>query len=187
MAKMKWGSDIDWRGLNDEEYEEGQDYDDYEGEIPPSNTVLRGVIKKVWIAETRNDDPMLKVLFEARGNTGAKKQYDGCPIWDQVLFSMPQVKFRWQPFFDAVGFTLADLKNKTLVGDEDDNIGLPVLKIGTIVFNNEKKPVEVSIKTKREKYEGNEQARVQRWIPARPIEDDDEEDWDEDDVEETPF
>lgn len=187
MARMKWGNDIDWRGLQNEEYEESEDFESYEGPVPPSNTLLRGVIKKAWIADTANEDPMIKVLFEAQGNDGEKKKYNGCPIWDNILFSMPQVKFRWQPFFDAIGITLADLKNKTLVGDSDDNVGTPILKIGAVAFNNDKKPVEISVKTKREEYKGETQVRVGRWVAAKPEDPDDDEDWDDEEDDDTPF
>src|SRR3954464_3491082 len=100
MPKMKWDGDIDWRGLNEAEYSE-DDFADYDGPLPPSNTILSGNVKKVWATESSNGDPMLKVLFEAAGNKGDRKMYDGWSGWENVLFSMPQVKFKWQPFFDA--------------------------------------------------------------------------------------
>lgn len=174
MAKMRWGNDIDWRGLSDAEYSE-DDFVEYDGEIPPAGTILRGTIKKVWATESSNGDPMLKVLFEAEGNTGDRKEYNGLGIWDNVLFTMPQVKFKWQPFLDALLITLADLKNKTMAGDETDR-GTELLRIGTVKF-----PVAIRVKTEREKYEGELRAKARRWLPVAEESDDEDDDFEEDD------
>lgn len=174
MAKMRWGNDIPWKTLNDAEYEEGEDFTEYDGEVPPANTLLRGVIKKVWATESSKGDPMLKVLFEASGNEDGRDEYNGCPVWDYVSFTLPQVKFKWQPFFDVIGFTLADLKNKCQAG-EDDSIGTQILQIGSVKF-----PAAARIKTKREKYEGEWTAKVGRWLPAEDVEDDDDDTEDDD-------
>lgn len=184
MPKMKWDNDIDWRGLNDAEYSE-DDFEEYDGPLPPSNVILSGFVKKVWATESANGDAMLKVLFEASGNNGDRKVYDGWGGWDNVLFSLPQVKFRWQPFFNALGVTLADLKNKTVVGEEE-NQGDRILRIGTVKFD-EKTGVPARVKIKREKYEGETVARIGKWLPAADedgdVDDDfsDDEDGDEDD------
>lgn len=186
MPKMKWGSDVDWKGLNEAEYSE-DDFNDYDGPVPPKNIILAGKIKKAWAMETANGDPAIKVLFEASGNVGERKEYDGCPFWDMILFSMPQVKFKWQPFFDAIGITLADVKNKTLTDAEEDNVGTPILKIGTVKFDGGN--VAVRIKTNREKWEGEWQPRVGKFLPpadASDEEDDDEFD-DDEDGEDDPF
>lgn len=181
MAKMRWGNDIDWRGLNEAEYSEDE-FEEYDGPLPPANVILSGFVKKIWATESSNGDAMLKVLFEADGNTGDRKVYNGWGGWDNVLLSMPQVKFRWQPFFDAMGFTLADLKNKT-VTDGDDNQGDIITRIGRVKFDGK---VPARVKIKRERYEGEPQARIGKWLPAAEDADteddfDDAEDGDEDD------
>lgn len=182
---MKWDKGINWRELNDAEYDDSE-MDDYDGPVPPSNKVLAGELKKAWVTETANGDPMIKTLFVADGNTGDRKQYNGCPIWDQVLFTMPQVKFKWQPWLDALGITLADVKNKTIIGDEETT-GDRIEKIGTVSFA---KPIPIRVKTQKERSEEyGEQARVGRWLPpadTAPDEDDDDFEEDEDD-EDQPF
>lgn len=186
MAKMRWNKDIDWRGLNDAEYSEDE-FDDYDGPLPPSNLILSGRVKKIWGTESSNGDAMLKVLFEADGNTGERKVYNGWGGWDNVLFSLPQVKFRWQPFFDAIGVSLADVKNKTMT-DGEDNQGDVITKIGSVKFDG-KGPL-ARVKIKREKYEGETQAKVGKWLPpADAITDEDDfEDAEEDgDDEDDPF
>ena len=187
MARMKWGSDINWRDLDSAEYDESQEFEDYEGPVPPSNKLLSGDVKKIWATESAKGDPMLKVLFVAAGNTGNKKQFNGCPIWDNVLFTMPQVKFRWDPFLRAFGLTLADLKNKTVVGDEETN-GAVVRKIGSVSFE---KLVPARIRTQKENSEDyGEQCRVGRWLPAKDADEDidaDDEYEDDDETEADPF
>jgi hypothetical protein len=179
MAKMRWGTDIDWDSLEEEEYSEDE-FDDYDGPVPPSNAILRGYIKKIWGTESSNGDAMLKVLFIADGNEGDRKVYDGWPGWDNVLFSLPQVKFRWQPFFDAIGVTLADLKSRTVVGEEE-NQGDLITRIGKVRFDG-RSPVEVRVKTKREKYEGETQCRIAKFLPAADVAaDEDDEDGDDGD------
>jgi len=177
MAKMRWGSDIDWEGLEDEEYTEDE-FEDYDGPLPPGNTILNGYIKKAWATESQAGDAMLKVLFIADGNEGERKAYDGWPGWDNVLFSMPQVKFRWQPFLDAIGVKLSDLKSRTVIGDEE-NQGDVITKIGAVRFDG-KTPVEARIKTKREKFEGETVCRIAKWLPPADAELDDGADEDDD-------
>lgn len=181
MAKHRWGNDIDWRELDDAEYSEDE-FDEYDGPLPPSNVILSGYVKKIWATETSNGDPCLLVLFEADDNTGDRKVYNGWGGFDNVLFTMPQVKFRWQPFFNAVGISLADVKNRT-VTDGDDNQGAIITRIGTVKFDGK---VPARVKIKREKYEGETQARIGKWLPpADAVDDEDDfEDGDADDADE---
>lgn len=180
MARMKWGTDIDWKGLNDEEYSDDGDFDEYDGEFPPKGTLLKGDITKVWLADSQSsDNTMFKVLFVADGNEGDKEEYNGCPIWDNVVFTSPGAKFRWQPFFDALGVTLKSVKGGTIVGEED-NVGTVVDSIGSVKF-----PAPVMVKTDIEKkgeYKG--QVRVGKWLP--PVDSDVEDDEDFEDGDE-PF
>jgi hypothetical protein len=183
MARMKFNAkEVNFRELNDAEYDPDAAYDEYDGPIPPKGTILRGGIKKLWVTQTQNGDWMFKALFEAANNTGERKQYNGCPIWDNVLWSMPQVKFRWQPFLDALGVTLKDIQAKLMVEDDEDNVGTPVIKLGNVRFN---KTVPVTVKTGREKYEGEWVVRVAKWLPASEVDedDDDADEWEDDDAE----
>jgi hypothetical protein len=177
MAKMKWGNDVDWKGLNEAEYSDG-DFADYTGEDPPKGTMLSGEVKKVWLAESANGNMMFKVVFEASGNVGAEKEYNGWGCWDNIVFTVPAAKFHWQPFFDALGITLKDVKLKTIVGEEDST-GTVVDSIGGVEF-----PAPIQVQTTVEKkgeYKG--EARIGKWLPA----DDAELEDDEEDDEEDPF
>jgi hypothetical protein len=184
MPKMKWGdAEPDWDELDDAEYEEG-DFDRYEGPVPPNNTVLSGVIKKIWGAESQAGNSMFKVLFEAEGNSGDKKKFNGCPIWDNVVWT-PQTKFRWQPWLDAVGLTLKDVRQKTITAEDDDNVGKPIMRIGKIKFTE---GVDVRVVTKRESYNGEPQARIQEWLAPKDADTDEDDDEDDDgDEDDAPF
>jgi hypothetical protein len=185
MPRMKWNEDTEWREMNDAEYEEYEEFEEYDGPLPPNNLILSGYIKKIWATESQAGNDMLKVVFEADGNTGERKVYNGWGGWDNVTLT-PGTKFRWQPFFDVLGVTLADVKNKTVVDDEDDNNGAHVLRIGKVKLDGVKVPAR--IKVKREKYEGEWQAKVGKWLPpaenADPTDDDDAE---LDDLDDNPF
>lgn len=178
MAKMKWDNDIDWRGLHEEEYDEsGEDFEPYDGPIPPKGTILRGVVKKVWATSSQAGDSMFKALFVAEGNEGNKAKYDGLPIWDNVNWTLPQCKFMWQPFFNTLNVTLKDVKLKTQIEDDDDNVGTPVTRIGQAKF-----PYPTRIVTDRETYEGEPRARVKKYIPLDEDELVDDDELDDDDV-----
>jgi hypothetical protein len=181
MAKMKWGSDVNWRELNNAEYtEDDGGFEAYDGPMPPANTVLEGNIEKMWATESSTGNKMIKVLFVANENAGEKKKYNGCQIWENVLFSLPQMKWKWQPWLDALGISLRDLKDKTLVEDEESNQGYQVIRIGTVKFA---KPFPVRVKTKLERDpEYGTQVRAGKFLPPA-VEDDDDEDYDDSDDE----
>ncbi len=183
MAKLRWGSlgDPDFEAMDEQEYEETEDYPEYTGPMPPKNTLLNGVIKKVWATESSKGSAMLKVFFEATGNSGEKKKYDGLPVWDNVVL-VPQAKFHWQTFLDALGLTLKVMKAKTVISDEDESAGTPVTQIGKVKF-----PAKVSIISGKEKYEGEFQARVTKYVPYVGADDVDEEDEEDDDDDDPPF
>ncbi len=88
------------------------------------------------------------------------------------------MKFKWQPWLDANGISLRDIKAKTITGEEESQ-GDVVDKIGNAVF-----PAPARILTDVEKkgeYKG--QPRVGKWLAA--AEDDVKDDDYEDDDEET--
>lgn len=173
MPKLKLSkNDFDVKELDVEWSED--DFEDYDGEQPPTGTVLRGVIKKIWWTYTQADEtPMLKVLWTAKGNKGDLAEYNGLPIWDNIVFS-PKAAFRYGPFLQAVGITLNDVYSKTFVADEDDNVGAPVEKIGSLVPGD----ADVTVVTKRRKWQGEWQVNVSKYLSAdeADTEDDDDED-----------
>lgn len=185
MPKMKWGdNEPDWDELDDAEYNEG-DFPRYDGPIPPKNTILTGVIKKVWATESQAGNKMFKVIWEAEGNSGDKKKYNGLSIWENVVWT-PQTKFRWQPWLDALGLTLRDVRSKTITAEDEDNVGLPVLRINKLKFTGD--GVDIRIVTDTDTYNGEKRAKVGEWLmPSDDTGDSDEDDDMDEDDEDAPF
>jgi hypothetical protein len=175
MAKMKWDNDIPWKDLHDEEFDE-DDRQDYDGPIPPRNTLLKGNIDKMWLRESEAGNQMFLVLFVADGNDGEKKQYNGFSAFESVVFTSPKAKFKWQPWLDTFGITLKDIKLKTDVDEDDESdIGIPVNRVGALRL-----PAACQIITDLERkgeYKGD--ARIKKWLPAAGDEEEGE-DYEED-------
>lgn len=167
MPKMKWGDDFDEDALDDEEYDPDSEggFEPYDGPIPPKDKILKGEIKKVWALMSGSGNPMFKVIFEAKGNTGELAEYNGLPIWDNVVW-VPQNKWRWQPWLEAVGIpNAATVKRATVTATDDDNVGSPVMKVGKVSFAN---PVPVRVLTgKPDSYNDEPKATVGKWLPAK--------------------
>lgn len=181
MPKLKVMDDeLDIDELEEAEYTEG-DFESYEGEQPPKNTVLSGFVKKIWWCMTSNEDRMFKVLWVADGNTGDEEQYDGLPIWENLAL-ITSAKFKWKPFIDQMGFTLRDIKTKLFVAADDDNIGAPITKIGSWEPGSDESYCRVV--TSRERYDGEWRTHVGKWLDWEEPEADDEDEADEEPEEE---
>jgi hypothetical protein len=171
----------------DEEELEGaewseDEYSSYDGPEPPARIVLRGFVKKMWITEARSSkNDMLVVLFEAKDNVGDRAQYDGWATWDHLVLQA-NTKFRWQPFLNATGLTLQDIKKKMYVGEDEENNGLPIEKIGTWVPGEQNDAAWLMAVTKREFYDGESRGKVAKYLEWE----DPEEDEDEPESEPTP-
>lgn len=182
MPRLKVDDDeLDIEELEEAEYEES-DYEPYSGPQPPKGTILYGYIKKIWWTYNSNDVRMLVVIFEATEESG---KYKGLGVWDRITLSTA-AKFRWQPFLDAAGITLQDIKRKMIVEKDDENQGRPVNKIGALEIGDEEKAA-IRIVTKRDRYNDDWETKVDKWLPwedPQDEDDEDDEDFDEDDVEE---
>lgn len=181
MPRLKVDDDeLDIEELEEAEYEES-DYEPYSGPQPPKGTILYGYVKKIWWTYNSNDVRMFVVIFEATDESG---KYKGLGVWDRITLSTA-AKFRWQPFLDAMGITLQDIKKKMIVERDDENQGRPVTKIGSFVIGDEEKAA-IRIITKKERYNDEWETKVDKWLPWEDPHDDDEEDedFDEDDIEE---
>jgi hypothetical protein len=170
-------TDFDLEELEEAEYSKGT-YTSYDGEVPPNGTIIGGKVKKMWWTRTQNDEPMLKLLFEA---DDSDEEYEGLPVWEYMALTVP-AKFKWQPFIDHFGITLREVKTKVDVEDDDDpRMGAPIIKIGTWEVDSDDSFARVVIK--RERYNGQWQARIGEWLPYDADEPDDEP---EDEPEERP-
>lgn len=184
MPRLKFDEDELDDSLDDLEYDDTQ-IQRYDGEQPPKGTYLRGYVKSLWMTETKAGDRMLKVLFIADGNEGKEEQYEGLPVWENLALTAG-AKFKWGPFFSHFGLTIRLLKTKTIVAAEDDNIGAPITKIGTVFAPGEdSESARCAIITSREKYNDDWQTHVAEWLDdEEPIDEDEDEDEEDEEVDE---
>jgi hypothetical protein len=73
------------------------------------------IISAFWIYSD-DDDPAIELHL---------LENDGRELWD-VIVLIPSMKYRWEPFLDAIGITLKDVKNETYV-----NPGYRIQRIGS--------------------------------------------------------
>jgi hypothetical protein len=162
-------SDIDVKLLEETEYDDTE-FSSYEGDIPPENTVLTGYVNKMWWLRTAKkpdgtgEDPMIKVLWIAAENEGDLEQYNGLPIWENLVLT-PGAKFRWGPFLDVFGFTINNIVKSTIVAAEEDNQGSPIEKVGAFVPGEESDAAWSRVLTKRRRWDNEWQADAKRWLP----------------------
>jgi hypothetical protein len=172
MPKLKRDevADLDVKVLDEQEYTEG-DFDTYEGEIPPANTELTGYVSKLWWCRTAEKDdgsgldPMIKVLWVAADNEGDLEDFNGLPIWENLVL-VPSAKFRWAPFLDVHGITLKAIKTSTYVGEEDDERigGAPIEKIGDFEPGEESDAAWSRLITKRRFWNDEWRAEAKSWM-----------------------
>jgi hypothetical protein len=162
MPKLKDAEVLDVKELEEAEYEEGS-FQKYDGEIPPTGTMVLMRVSKGWWTYSANDDPMLKILCVAEDNPEPLDEYDGLPAWENMTLTAG-AKFKWAPFLEHFGLTIRDVRNKTMVEEEDDNQGAPITKIGSLVIGSDD-CLFVAVIAK-EKYKGNWQAHVAEWLDA---------------------
>jgi hypothetical protein len=181
MVKLrsKETADIDVRELDEAEYSD-EEFETYEGEIPPAGTELTGYLKALWWCRTKKKDdgtgldPMIKALWIAADNDGDLEQYNGLPVFENAVLT-PDAKFRWAGFLRAHGITIKAIKTATyLLSEETDNRmgGAPIERIGTFHPGEEHDEAWSRIVTERHRWNEEWSARAKRWLPW---EDEDEE------------
>ncbi len=164
MPRLKMSEyNINFKELDEAEYNEDATFTNYDGEVPPKGTILRMFIKKLWWCETQNGDSMIKLLAEAADNEEDIEEYNGCPFWDNLPL-ITTAKFKWKPFLDHFGITLKDIQKGPIVADEDDNVGAPIEKLGNFVPGEDSDAAWCRAVTDREKFNGSWQARVGTWL-----------------------
>ena len=183
MPKKMKVDEIDLDAWDDQEVtERDSDFEPYKGEIPPTGTMLRFRVTKMWMTYTAEkadgggDEPMLKVLCVAEENPGELSDYDGLPCWENLgLFA--SMKWKTLPFLDFFGLEIRDFKGpkaSMMVEDDDDNIGIPITKVKKFVPGSDG-AMFVGV-TDSEKYGGSWQAHIKTWLDAdTDLEEDEEE------------
>jgi hypothetical protein len=158
MARLKLDdNDLDLDEL-DVEVEESN-FQPYDGEIPPSGKVFECRITKMWLSYSADDTAMLVALAVVED----EGPYEGLPIFEYMVLKA-SAAFKYQPFLHAFGLTLRDVKTKMDVADEDDKIGAPITAIAKWEVGSDDALCRVV--TKREKYQGEWQAKIGSILPA---------------------
>lgn len=196
MPKQRVTDDeIDVETLEDADYS-NQDFDTYDGFIPPSDTILTAYLKSMWWTRTINKDRMFKVLVVAADNKGDLEEYNGLPMWENIAM-IPEAKFMWAPLLEQFGFTVRDIKTKLYTDDEEHpQFGFPVTKIGTFAPGSDESWCRV-ITRQGSNQNGDPRAEVKKWLdyeadedeeeePEEPEEDEEETEVDEEEEEEAP-
>lgn len=178
MPKLKTSeTSFDPDELEGVEYNE-EDYQTYVGPPPPGGIILNGFIKRMWLTETKAGADMLVVLFEAKENVGGYAKYDSWGTWERLALQA-NTKFRWQPFLDATGLTLKQLKTQMYTEEEEDGTGLPIEKIGNWVPGEDSDEAYIRIVTKNDYYNGERRAIVGKFLewddPQGPEDEEEEE------------
>lgn len=164
MPKLKVSNDeLDERELEEAEWQEGGDFETYDGEQPPKGTILGGYVKSLWWTYTKNDDPMLKILWVAAENVGDLEEYNGLPLWENAALTAA-AKFKWAPFLNLFGVSIGDVKKKTVIEADDDQFGAPIVSIAGWEPGEESEAAWCRVLTGREKYQGEWQTRIGRWL-----------------------
>lgn len=146
----------------DVEYSDS-DFQTYEGEIPPTGTMLLGRWTKLWWTYSGNGDPMIKALFVAEDNEDELEEYNGLPVWENLTFT-PSAAFKYQPWLEVTGLSLALIKTKLYVAEDDDNIGTPIERIGTWKPGSDEAWAIVTVK--KDRYNGAWQAKASKFSVA---------------------
>jgi len=158
----------------DVEWEEGQTFTKYDGDIPPVDTVLIARITKMWWTQTNDGSAsMIKMVAVAEQNTGDLEEYNGLDSWENLTFKKTAA-FRYGPFLAHFGIAYKDIFNKMDVEEEDDRIGTPINKIGNWVVGSD--DALCRIVTGRDKYKGKQQSRIEGWLDYEEPDDEDDED-----------
>jgi hypothetical protein len=156
--------DLDVDELDALEYSTEQ-FDSYDGEVPPKDITLTGYVKRMWWTRSGGGDPMLKILWVAEDNEGDTEEYNGCPFW--LNYSLiGGAKFRWAPFFDTYGITLRQIKKREIdLQEKDDQNGAPINKIGSFRPGEENDEAWCRIVTGSERWNGEYKPAISSWLP----------------------
>ena len=182
MPKLKDDdfSDIDFDEMDEAAYSD-EEFTSYEGNIPQTGTILNFFIKKMWWSRTDptrmtpqdqeefpDGKPMIKVLAEAAGNEGTADdnyddlgEFDGLPVWENLVLT-PNVKFRWQPFFDTFGLSIRDIK-KIVISQEEDQNGAPIERMAKFQPGSEGSWCRMVVS--KGQFNGEPKAEVKKWLP----------------------
>lgn len=155
MPKVAWGL-----GADEIEQVQSTGFTPYEGPLVPRGVYTFAI--KAKIAKSKNDNPMIKVLLILDGEASSekdetKKQYDGAPIWDNVVV-MDKTAWKVKQFCEGLGVSSSDFANRTIKNDDDE-----IVKIGNVKLENARVKVMTNVGKDQN---GQPRPEVQQYLPA---------------------
>lgn len=169
MGKVSWGvkgSDVD-----SVEVEDREQFDSYDGPVPPKG-IYRVKLERAEYVQFSTGSKGLKLLLLIDEPSGSrKKQYNGCPLWENLI-DLESTAFKIRQWMDAIGGTGKDWDG-TVVDTEK-----MVTKFGRIKADG----LQVRVATKLgSNQDGDKRAEVARFLPlvdAKESADDSDSDYD---------
>jgi hypothetical protein len=156
---------IKWSGtsaddINEAEEREYQDYEPYDGPMPPRGMILACDVKRITAEKFKSGNFGVTVLAEVH-ESSSKSKYNGLAYWERIV-DTPETAFKIKQFMKAVGSKDPGSDwHKTAI-EEQDGVRT-VVKFGNIRVDGMK--VGVVHKNGRNQ-EGDQRAEVARFVPV---------------------
>jgi hypothetical protein len=180
VPKVKWG-------ISNDEPEELEQFDIYDGPDVKSG-VYQGNILRLTVIKNRNDDDMLKVMWQV-AESGEKAKYNGATFWSNQNVTDQSKPYLLQ-FLQSIGLTWADFTNRTVIeGKYDKQTASKVLKIGRVKFNDGEEVgarVQIGLSKSTPEYP-ERRPEIKSWLKPKEQDWDDSGDDDDEGGEEPPF
>lgn len=131
----------------------------YIGDLPRAKEKMAGVVRRLFLTQTSDGKPMLKVLYET-----TQPKYQGYTAWDNVTLTNESA-FKWKPLLAAIGVTPQDFVTKGISADDGkaSDIGSPVVSIGGTKIPESGFPVYYGVSYRT--YQGESQTDIAGVLP----------------------
>lgn len=127
MPKLVKWANTDADTIDEVEVEEREEFQPYDGPMPPKNTILRVKVVRITAEKFKTGSKGIKVF--AVVDDPSKERYNGCPYWDNVIDSA-DAAWKIRQFMDSIGGTGDDWA-KTYIEERGDDSPL-VVKFGKV-------------------------------------------------------
>jgi hypothetical protein len=157
---------IKWSGttadtINEAEERDYQDFEPYDGPLPPRGTILACDVKRITAEQFKSGNYGVTVLAEVN-ETGSKAKYNGLAYWERIV-DMEGSEFKIKQFLKAVGSKNPGTDWHKTAMEPDDQGRKLVVKFGNIRVEGMR--VSVVSKNGRDQ-DGNARAEVARFVPV---------------------
>lgn len=156
MGKMSWN--VKGQQVDDVEPQEpSEEFEPYDGPIPPNNSILQVTLKWARVAEFGSGNGGLKLLMEVTEPDGAKAKYNGCPIFENLV-DIDSQDWKIRQWLDAIGGTGADWDACVTEKDGDNEV---ITKFGKVKASG----LTLRVQTMVDTYNDERRAKVRKYLP----------------------